>query len=263
MQERNERLLKNNAAIDGVLLVIEAAISSIGSSTQVAQFNSAKGLETKTVLSLIQGFHGALVSTIYAESAYQLAQTILMILSTKKILTFTATDKEILEKETLFFKQIQENVIKVAIEKTQTSITESGATIETTEADIVKLTFPVTVEEEEEDSTLTKVESLTLILKSMLANMDGLKLSLTAIETAVKSTSNTGVEERTILEVVAGIEAFSVALYGPDLKDTVIQNLASQLVKITLVSENKQISEESQVKQLLQIDLKIRRKKSI
>ena len=108
MQERNERLLKNNAAIDGVFLVIEAAISSIGSSTQVAQFNSAKGLETKIVLSLIQGFHGALVSTIYAESAYQLAQTILIILSTKKILTFTATDKEILEKETLFFKQIHD-----------------------------------------------------------------------------------------------------------------------------------------------------------
>ena len=224
--------MNNNAAIDGVLLVIEAAISSIGSSTQVAQFNSAKGLETKIILSLIQAFHGTLVSTIYADSAYDLAQTILFILSTKKILAFTSADQEILEEEILFFKQIQEKVIKVAIEKTQSLIIESGATIETTEADIVKLTFPISLEEEK-PSTLTKVETLTQILQSLLANMNGLQLSLTAIETAIQSTSTTGVEERTILELVTGIEAFSAALYGPDLSDTIIQTLAAQLVKVT------------------------------
>ena len=241
-------LLYNSAAIDGVILVIEAAITSIGSSsTQVAQFNSAKGLETKIVLNLIQGFHGTLVSTIYAESAYDLAQTILFILSTKKILAFTSEDQQILEEEILFFKQIQEKVIKVAIENTQALIIESGATLETTEADIVKLSFPVSIEEEE-PSTLTKIEFLTLTLQSLLANMNGLQLSLSAIETALQSTSSTGVEERTVLELVTGIEAFSAALYGPDLSNTIIQTLSAQLVKVTIVSASIQISDETKVR---------------
>ena len=78
--------------------------------------------------------------------------------------------------------------------------------------------------------------------------MNGLQLSLSAIETALQSTSSTGVEERTVLELVTGIEAFSAALYGSDLSNTIIQTLSAQLVEVTIVSANIQISDETKVR---------------
>ena len=244
LQEKNVRLLQNNAAIDGVLLVIEAAISSIGSTTQVAQFNSAKGLKTETVLNLILGFHGALVSTIYTESAFKLATSILEICSTKKILAFSSSDKEKLEEQKTFLKTIIKVVIETKISETQASITASGATVETTEVE--KLSFPVAVETEV-TVTLTKIEILLVTIKSLMANLEALTLSLTAIETAKSSTSSTGAEEETVVEVVTALDALATAQYGEDLSDTAIISLAAQLVKITIVKACKELSEEKKV----------------
>ena len=244
LQEKNVRLLQNNAAIDGVLLVIEAAISSIGSTTQVAQFNSAKGLKTETVLNLILGFHGALVSTIYTESAFKLATSILEICSTKKILAFSSSDKEKLEEQKTFLKTIIKVVIETKISETQASITASGATVETTEVE--KFSFPVAVETEV-TVTLTKIEILLVTIKSLMANLEALTLSLTAIETAKSSTSSTGAEEETVVEVVTALDALATAQYGEDLSDTAIISLAAQLVKITIVKACKELSEEKKV----------------
>ena len=64
-----------------------------------------------------------------------------------------------------------------------------------TEDDIKKFTFPLKEENETSTTTvvkLSKVEILTITLKAMLANLNGLKTSLTAISTAIKSTSSSG-----------------------------------------------------------------------
>ena len=90
-------------------------------------------METETVLSLILGFHGALVSTIYTESAYKLAISILDICSTKKILAFSSSDKETLEEQKTFLETIIKVVIEQQITATQEEITASGASVETTE----------------------------------------------------------------------------------------------------------------------------------
>ena len=81
----------------------------------------------------------------------------------------------------------------------------------------------------------------------MLANLESLTLSLTAIEAATSSTSTTGAEAETVLEVVTALDALTTAQYGEDLGDTAILSLAAQLVKITVVTACKELSEEQKV----------------
>ena len=50
-----------------------------------------------------------------------------------------------------------------------------------------------------------------------------------------------------MLELVASIEALSVALYGADLTNTVIQELCAQLITATVVGPSVALSVEQQV----------------
>ena len=198
-QEKNKVLLMNNEAINGVVLAIEAAISSVLSSytnSGTVQLNSEKGLKAETIVNLIVGFHGALVTTIYSRSAFELAENILYIMSSKKIQKFTDAHITELKTQKSFLTSVIQTLIKTTIVEVQTEIKVNG-TVETTEDDITKFTFPL--KEADEASTpatkLSKVEILIVRLKAMLANLDGLKISLTAISTAIKSTSTSGRSE--------------------------------------------------------------------
>ena len=73
-------------------------------------------------------------------------------------------------------------------------------------------------------------------------------MSLTAIETATSSTSITGAEAETVIEVVTALDALTTAQYGEDLGDSAILSLAAQLVKITIVTACKKLSDEQKVK---------------
>ena len=57
---------------------------------------------------------------------------------------------------------------------------------------------------------------------------------------------NTGTSAEIVLELVASIEALSVALYGADLTNTVIQELCAQLVTATIVGPSVALSVEQQ-----------------
>ena len=95
------------------------------------------------------------------------------------------TDKKIYLSETI---QVQ---ISVAIIEVQAQIIAAGFELETTEADIEALVFPVPIEIPTAPE-LTKIEILTNDLEAMCANSNGLELSVTAISTALASTSSTG-----------------------------------------------------------------------
>ena len=198
-QAKNKLLLENNEAINGVVLAINAAIasessSSSSSSNSTVQFNSEKGLKGQIIVNLILGFHGAMVTTIYSPSAYELADNILYIMSTKKMQTFTEDHIKELESQKTFLTTVIQTLIQTLIKEVQTEIKKDG-TVETTEDDIKKFTFPLKEENETSTTTvvkLSKVEILTITLKAMLANLNGLKTSLTAISTAIKSTSSSG-----------------------------------------------------------------------
>ena len=51
-----------------------------------------------------------------------------------------------------------------------------------------------------------------------------------------------GASGSTVVEVVTSIEALSVALYGPDLDNTIIQELCAKLVKITIVKASQTLT---------------------
>ena len=198
-QAKNKLLLENNEAINGVVLAINAAIasessSSSSSSNSTVQFNSKKGLKGQIIVNLILGFHGAMVTTIYSPSAYELADNILYIMSTKKMQTFTEDHIIELNSQKTFLTTVIQTLIQTSIKEVQAEIKKDG-TVETTEDDIKKFTFPLREVNETSTTTvvkLSKVEILTITLKAMLANLNGLKTSLTAISTAIKSTSSSG-----------------------------------------------------------------------
>ena len=92
LQKANLLLLQNKVAIDGVLLAVDAALNSTSTATAAANFNSELGLKPATIVGLIEGFDASLVRTLYSEDGYELAKTILMIFSTKKIQALTDSD---------------------------------------------------------------------------------------------------------------------------------------------------------------------------
>lgn len=59
---------------------------------------------------------------------------------------------------------------------------------------------------------------------------------------------STGASGNTVLEVVTSIEALSVALYGPDLSNTIIQELCAKLVKITIVKASQTLTTAQKVR---------------
>ena len=145
-------------------------------------------------MNLILGFHGAMVTTIYSPSAFELAENILYIMSTKKMQTFTVDHITELKSQKTFLRTVIQTLIQTTIKEVQTEIKKNG-TVETTKDDIKKFSFPLKVEDETSTTTvvkLSKVEILTITLKAMLANLNGLKTSLIAISTAIKSTSSSG-----------------------------------------------------------------------
>ena len=177
-------LLQNKVAIDGVLLAVEAALNSTSSTTVAANFNSTLGLKPATIIGLIEGFDASLVRTLYSQDGYELAKTVIMIFSTKKIQALTDDDvTQIKTMQTLLTTVLRIQIL-AEISTVQTAITDAGSTVEKTEADITKLTYPLTEESEEtEESSLTEVERLTIVLKALLANKDGLENAVTAITT--------------------------------------------------------------------------------
>ena len=66
-----------------------------------------------------------------------------------------------------------------------------------------------------------------------------------------------GASGATVLEVVTSIEALSVALYGPDLSNTIIQELCAKLVKITIVKASKTLTSAQKVRKLINVFCKI------
>ena len=57
-----------------------------------------------------------------------------------------------------------------------------------------------------------------------------------------------GASGSTVVEVVTSIEALSVALYGPDLDNTIIQELCAKLVKITIVKASQTLTTAQKVR---------------
>ena len=187
------RLLNNSEAINGVLLVINAAISSVNSTNQTTNFNSARGLKAQTFLDLILGFHAAFVATIYTESAQKLAKNILYIASTKKIMAFSTANVTELKSQRTFLKDVIQIIINTRITEIQTEIKTNG-TVETTVDDIEKLIFPIpTKNETGTESSLTKVQILTLELQALLANLDALQITIKSVNTAISSNSSSGI----------------------------------------------------------------------
>ena len=108
-------------------------------------------------------------------------------------MAFSTDDVTELNTQKTFLKDVIQVRITAAISEVQAEITAAGKTVETTEDDIEKFTFPIAAETTTTTTTkLTKVELLLVTLKAMLANLDGLKLSLTAISTALASSSSSG-----------------------------------------------------------------------
>ena len=130
--------------------------------------------------------------TLYSQDGYELAKTVIMIFSTKKIQALTDSDvTKIKTMQTLLTTVLRVQIL-AEISTVQTAITDSGSTLETTEADITKFTFPLTEETQESETSLTEVERLTIVLKALLANKNGLETAITAISTALSSTSSSG-----------------------------------------------------------------------
>ena len=170
--------------------MINAAISSVSSTNQTAKFNAKRGLKAQTFLDLILGFHAAFVATIYTESAQKLAKNILYVASTKKIMAFSTENVTELENQKTFLKDVIQIIIETRITEIQASIKLNG-TVETTEDDIEKFSFPIP-EKIETDSKLTKIEILTLTLKDLLSNLDALQITVKSINAAMSSSSSSG-----------------------------------------------------------------------
>ena len=236
-------LLQNKVAIDGVLLAVEAALKSTTASTAAANFNSKLGLKPATIIGLIEGFDASLVRTLYSQDGYELAKTVLMIFSTKKIQALTDSDVTQIKSMQTLLSTVLKIQILAEISTVQTAITDAGSTLEKTEADITKLTFPLSEESEEtEESSLTEVERLTIVLQALLANKNGLEVAITAITTALSSSSSTGASGAKVIEFVHSLVALSVSLYGPDLEKTIIQSVALDLVKITIITASAELT---------------------
>ena len=148
------------------------------------------------MLDLIIGFRAALELNIYYP-AYDLAETILYIFSTKKILPFSEDDVAELEAHKSYLTDITQVQITIAITHVQEAIIEVlGETLETTEDDIEELVFPIPIESPI-DPELTKIEALTKDLEAMCANSNGLELSLEAISYALEAPSSSDWGENT------------------------------------------------------------------
>ena len=151
-------------------------------------------------------------------------------------------------------KSLLTTVLKVQIEaeisSVQAEITSAGETVETTVCDCVTLTFPMAEEEEDTtDTALTEVQRLTIVLKALIANKDGLEKSVTAVNTALSSSSSEGASGSKVIEFVHSVEALSASLYGADLEKTIIQSVALDLVKITIVTASAKLTDTEKVRE--------------
>ena len=95
---------------------------------------------------------------------------------------------------------------------------------------------------------LTEEERLTILLKALLANKDGLEKAITAIMAALSSSSSSGTSGAKVVEVVDSLVTLSVSLYGPNLEDTLIQSVALDLVKITIITASAELTETEKVR---------------
>ena len=185
--------------------------------------------------------------TLYSRDGYELAQTIVMIFSTKKIQALTDSDvTKIKTMQTLLTTVLRVQILH-EISTVQTEITDAGSSVETTEADITKLTFPMTAVEASE-SSLTEVERLTIVIQALLANKNGLENAISAITAALSSTSSSGASGAKVIEFVHSLSALSVSLYGADLQKTIIQSVALDLVKITVITASAELTATEKVR---------------
>jgi len=237
LQAANFVLLQNKVAIDGILLAIDAAISSTASN-----FKSELGLKPKTILGLIEGFDASLVRTLYSSSGYEMAKSIILIFSNKKIQTLTASDITSIKSMRTLLTTVLKVQISTEITTVQAAITSAGGTVEKTEADIEKFTFPLAEAAGSTDTTITEVQRLTIVLKALIANKDGLEKTLTAVNTAISSTSTTGKSGAKVIQFVHSVEAMAASLYGADLEKTIIQSVALDVVKITMVTASAKLT---------------------
>ena len=154
--------------------------------------------------------HAAMVITIYSVPAIELAQNILYIVATKKIQAFSEEELEELETQKTFLNDVIGVRLAAAINEVQTEITDAGEEVKHT-----VLTIPhVTIESVTAviEVSLAQVAALTLDLQHLLANLHSMELAVTAITTALDSTSTTGEKAEEVIELTAAIEALSLSL---------------------------------------------------
>ena len=190
-------MLNNSEAINGVLLALDAAISSASSrqSNHDPQFNSDVGLSTETFINLIQGFYSILISSIYSEITQQLGKNIIYVASTKRIKSFSTENIATLEEQKSLLKDDRQVNITLTIEEVQNEIIEKYGSVETTEDDIEKLDFPLPIQNETEPETLTdKLEEMNQTLRDLLANLNGFQSTIKSINAAITSTSTSGIK---------------------------------------------------------------------
>ena len=91
------------------------------------------------------------------------------------------------------------------------------------------------------------MERLTSLIKTLLANKDGLENAIAALSQALSSSSSSGASGAKVIEFVHSLAALSVSLYGPDLEKTIIQSVALDLVKVTVITASAELSATEQV----------------
>ena len=90
------------------------------------------------------------------------------------------------------------------------------------------------------------MERLTILLQTLLANKDGLEAAITAITAALSSSSSTGASGADVLELVQSLADLVVSL-----EDTIIQSVALDLVKITIITASAELTATEKARNLI------------
>ena len=134
------------------------------------------------------------------------------------------------------------------ISSIQNQIYAQGQTPLLTSATVTKISYPFTGTISAGSGLKGAAEKIR-ILKALFANRNGLESTMRSIEAAIESTSTTGTAgsfysyflltpfynfylASIVLNKAKSITAIANCLYGDDLKETVLQKMAAEIVKV-------------------------------
>ena len=133
------------------------------------------------------------------------------------------------------------------ISSIQNQIYAQGQTPLLTSATVTKISYPFTGTISAGSGLKGAAEKIR-ILKALFANRNGLESTMKSIEAAIESTSTTGTagsyysyflltllnnfSASIVLNKAKSITAIANCLYGDDLKETVLQKMAAEIVKV-------------------------------